>query len=304
MRWLGTYVAWVALTTVLILAGVPADWSALIGSSLGAAWLIHKGERMPRARRTSPDVSAVIALAWAMVWLGGEGVASWVWMHGLEPYSGQGDGIVALLYACAVAPVFEELLWRRSALAGRPAGRSMTWAVTVSSALFAASHLSAASLPFTFGLGVVLCCVAVRRGVLCAMGLHAATNLFTVLISHTALGADLMCGLPLGAYICICAAGVACALAAWHMTDDDTRKGHAHGKEVSKGKADGAHHIPRAAGEDAGGAKAQGRARKPQARGCGHAARGERARHIRGGETRPQAPRPYGAPSQQVGGRL
>lgn len=98
----------------------------------------------------------------------------------------QGAELIAYtVYTVVLAPVSEELAFRKAAL-DRLSERSENTAAIVSALFFAAYHMSADMLLYTFVLGYFLGRLALRSGsVLPCIAVHAANNLLTVAVAYS-----------------------------------------------------------------------------------------------------------------------
>jgi len=169
---------WLVFPATSLLLGDPE--TTLLARSLAALALLL-AVRRPRVPRVGLASLAVFggstSLGLAVALLAGSGLGQ----PGLAPRSGSANGLAAGVAVVAIAPVFEELLYRERLLGvlrdlwgGLPA-------LLVSSALFALGHMDASVMPFAFAGGLVCGAVMLRTGSLAAViGLHAGWNLGVV----------------------------------------------------------------------------------------------------------------------------
>ena len=88
------------------------------------------------------------------------------------------------LYACVMAPVAEELIYRGFCLR-RLQTHGDVFAIVLSAVLFGIMHANPAQMLFAFGVGLVLGFVAVRYSLFHAIVLHVINNLvFGDLLSY------------------------------------------------------------------------------------------------------------------------
>ncbi len=188
--------AWLLLASswcLLLLAGALAPWlggaRALVGGHAACALLLLWAR--PKARERAPLGPAFVAAASGFValpaWLVGVGTLGLGLglaapaPLGAEPFPG---GV--WLAHVALAPTFEELLYRERLLPALSARIGRSAALVVSSALFALPHLGAWSMLATFCVGLFLGILQlVARRVALAIGYHAGAN-----------AAALFCGVP------------------------------------------------------------------------------------------------------------
>jgi membrane protease YdiL (CAAX protease family) len=181
-----------AVWTVL----VSGSWlSSLVGQeaavllvfSLAAALLI--ATRHPSAVRFRRCDIALVGLSVALGFAGHPLLCALIAVVGLavgiDPTlatASAAGGLPLLIAVVAVAPVFEELLYRErllDAIAATPLGTS--GATLLSSVFFAITHLTPLQMLGSFLVGVVLALVRrVSRRVTACIGLHAGLNLRSV----------------------------------------------------------------------------------------------------------------------------
>jgi membrane protease YdiL (CAAX protease family) len=95
-----------------------------------------------------------------------------------------GGGPATSMVLVAIAPVFEELLYRERLLGAVRFLWGGKWALFLSSALFALGHMDTRAMPIAFVGGLACGAVMLRTGSLAAViGLHAGWNLGVVLAS-------------------------------------------------------------------------------------------------------------------------
>jgi membrane protease YdiL (CAAX protease family) len=177
---------------LLLLGSASADWlgadAARLGSFSACAALLVSS-RPPGRRRASPlaalpaGVAGFLALpAWlAFVWLLGSAL-------GLGPAETPraSPDVPSWLANVALAPLFEELLYRERLLPALRARIGAPLALVASSALFAAPHGEPWSLLTTFSVGLALGAAFLAAGhVAPCIAYHAGLN-----------AAALWCGLP------------------------------------------------------------------------------------------------------------
>src|SRR5262245_1170312 len=171
---------WCSLLLGAALAtGLGADRAMLAAYTACAALLLAT---RPRGQGSTPalatalaGVAGFVALpAWiASVWWIGQGVG----LEAEPPRAAPGGSVASALAHVALAPVFEELLYRERVLPALRARLGSPLALVLSSALFAAPHLEPWSLLATFGVGLALGGVflATGRAELCVAH-HAGLN--------------------------------------------------------------------------------------------------------------------------------
>lgn len=186
--------AWLLITVwcVLLLGGLAAPWlgtsTARLGAYLACALLLVA--LRPRGRKPAP-VLAVLC-AGAAGWLALPAWLALLFMIGSAlglprvtagPFA---PGADAWLANVALAPLFEELLYRERLLSELRERVGAPFALFTSSALFAAPHLEPWSVLAAFAAGLVLggLFFATGRVALC-VGYHAGLN-----------AAVLACGIP------------------------------------------------------------------------------------------------------------
>jgi membrane protease YdiL (CAAX protease family) len=237
--------AWLLLATtwcLLLLAGALAPWlgreAALVGGHTAATLLLVRvrpaaAAQAPRA--PAPAVLLVAATGFVALpaWLAG------VWALGLAlglpapsgPGAGPLPGLVWLAQI-ALAPTFEELLYRERLLPALRSRLGAPAALVCSSALFAVPHLDAWSMLATFCVGLFLGALwlAGRRVALC-IGYHAGAN-----------AAVLVSGLPperlaLDAASAALVSGLGVAFALAWTRGLDARRGVHDGEPGARGTA-------------------------------------------------------------------
>ncbi len=101
-----------------------------------------------------------------------------------DPGDPRGIGIALIVASVAIAPVFEEILYRDRLLLALHARAGAPVAVVVTSVLFALPHLEAWSVLGTFLVGLALGVTRLAAGSLSlCIGIHAGLNLASVLWS-------------------------------------------------------------------------------------------------------------------------
>jgi membrane protease YdiL (CAAX protease family) len=161
--------------------------ATLLVFCLAAALLVRT--RYPAPARPRLRQSALFALGIAVGFAGHSPLCGAIGLAGLAigldpgtaPPPGAG-GPLLLVAVVAVAPVFEELLYRErilDAIAATPLGTA--GAALVSSALFALPHLAPWQVLGSFVVGLVLALVRQLLGTVTAcIGMHAGLNLRSV----------------------------------------------------------------------------------------------------------------------------
>lgn len=172
---------WLVFPVASLLLGDP-ETTLLAGSLAVLALLLAvRRPRVPRVRLASLAVfvgSTGVGVAVALL------AGSSLGQPGLAPRSTGTSGLAHGLAVVAIAPIFEELLYRERLLGvlrdlwgGLPA-------LLLSSALFALGHMDASVMPIAFAGGLVCGGVMLRTGSLAAViGLHAGWNLGVLAVS-------------------------------------------------------------------------------------------------------------------------
>jgi len=172
--------ATMALEAVFIL---PAWWWGPRKHQVGVAWL---GLRPPSVGRV-PLLTAGAFVAILAIEAGWAAVAARLGLPGqpdVVPLFGEGPGglVVALITACGIAPVAEEIFFRGFMFAGMRDQWGLAPALVVSALVFATMHFSLSTLLPIAAMGVILALLYQRTNSLwpCVI-LHALVNLLGVL---------------------------------------------------------------------------------------------------------------------------
>jgi membrane protease YdiL (CAAX protease family) len=166
---------WLVFPAASLLLGDPQT-TRIAGSLAALALLLGvRRPRVPRVRLTSLAVfGGSTALGVAVALLAGGGLGR----PGLAPRSIGAGGLAHGLAIVAIAPIFEELLYRERLLGVLRDLWGRLPALLLSSAVFAFAHMDARVLPVAFAGGLVCGAVMLRTGSLAAViGLHAGWNL-------------------------------------------------------------------------------------------------------------------------------
>ena len=168
-------VVWLLFPLGAELFGDPSQ--ALLVGSLAALALVL-GLRRPAL----PHVTAVSASVFGAAVLVGVTVSSIAGV-GLG-LAAVGGGAATSIVLVAIAPIFEEILYRERLLGVLRSLWGGPCALVASSALFALGHLDPRAMPIAFAGGLACGAVMLRTGSLAAViGLHAGWNLGVVLAS-------------------------------------------------------------------------------------------------------------------------
>ena len=147
---------------------------ALLVASLAALALVVGFRRpvLPRVTATSAGVfGAAVVIGAAVSSIAGVGLG----------LAAVGGGTATSILLVAIAPVFEELLYRERLLGVLRSLWGWKWALVLSSALFALGHMDPRAMPIAFTGGLACGAVMLRTGSLAAViGLHAGWNLGVV----------------------------------------------------------------------------------------------------------------------------
>ena len=180
-----TVFAVMALESVFVL---PAWWWGPRKHALELSWLGLRSTKLSRAAMLTIVAFAVIMgvnLLWAMVseWLDLPGQPDLVPLFGEGPLGLAG----AIVVACVIAPLAEEVFFRGFMFAGMRDRWGLAAGVIVSAVIFALFHMSLSTLIPIAAMGAVFALLYERADSLWpCIALHAAVNLLGVLGAYLA----------------------------------------------------------------------------------------------------------------------
>jgi membrane protease YdiL (CAAX protease family) len=200
--------AWSLLASAAWLAPLVGRAAAVFASFTAVTALVIAARRRDgdRGAGLAAGLGALAGLAGFAsypLWVAGiAALGAAIGLRAVTPPAGPDEALL-LIAQLALAPIFEELLYRERLLPALQARLGTGLAVALSSALFALPHLEAWSMLTTFGVGLALGGVLlVGRSVALCIGLHAGLNL-----------AAAVCGIPPTRFILPGALAAACSAA-------------------------------------------------------------------------------------------
>jgi membrane protease YdiL (CAAX protease family) len=177
------FAVWDSLLAGRLLAKWAGEEAATLAAFCVATLLVSAGDGLPsrpsRASIVAAGIGLIAGYASYPLWVAGIAAAGLaLGLAPRDPGNPGGMGVALIVATLALAPVFEELLYRERLLLALRARTGTPVAIGVTSVLFAFPHLDAWSVLGTFLVGLALGATRLVTGSLSlCIGIHAGLNL-------------------------------------------------------------------------------------------------------------------------------